>query len=53
MIKVYAGTECVEIQGEIPLAFPTIERTLVCLISCTYDWPSEEESLMILPQNYL
>ena len=34
--------------GFLPTCFTTA-RTWACLISCTYDWPSGEEAVIILP----
>jgi len=33
--------------------FVTSEQTLGCLISCTYEWPSGEEALSIMPKQDL
>ena len=55
-IKVIAKTiNDIEIQGVIPLelASPTIEQTSGCLISCTYEWPSKTEAIVIIPKNGL
>jgi len=30
---------------------PTLQQTSGCMISCTYDWPSGEEIINIIPSN--